>query len=112
MLDSLLNRLKREGTYEQYDADMKSLLDKGYAEIIPEDQIKSKSNVNYLPHHYVLVPKWRVVFNAASKFKGASLNDRCLQGPNLLSDIVGVLMRFRKSPMRCKRTSKRCIIRC
>ena len=37
-----------------------------------------------------------MVFNAASKFKGASLNDHLMTGPNLLNSSTGILMRFRE----------------
>ena len=53
----------------------------------------------YLPHHAVLNPKKpgkvRVVFDAASKFDGVSLNDKLLTGPDLLNNVLGILMRFR-----------------
>ena len=94
MVQSLIKRLKREGKFEKYDEDIKLLVKEGYAQIIPEDEI-NKGDPNYLSHHYVLIPKWRVVFNLRLKYKGKSLNDRCMQGPNLLSDIGAVLLRFR-----------------
>ena len=53
----------------------------------------------YLPHHPVENPnkpcKVRRVKNAASKFRGQSLNTNLFTGPDLLNSLLGVLMRFR-----------------
>jgi hypothetical protein len=38
----------------------------------------------------------RVVFDAASTFNDTSLNDQLLQGPDLMNNLVGVLIRFRQ----------------
>ena len=40
--------------------------------------------------------KLRVVFDCGAEYKGVSLNSQLLQGPNLTSSLVGVLMRFRQ----------------
>lgn len=54
----------------------------------------------YLPHHAVFHPrkpdKLRVVFDCAAKFRGTSLNDQLMHGPDLTNNLFGVLNRFRQ----------------
>ena len=54
----------------------------------------------YLPHlpvkHSHKPGKVRRVFNAASKFRGVSLNDKLLSGPDLLQNLFGKFFRFRE----------------
>ena len=54
----------------------------------------------YLPHHPVIHPhtpgKVRRVCNAASKFKGTSLNDKLHSGPDFLRNLVGIVFRIRE----------------
>ena len=76
---------------------MNGMIDRGYAtKVISEDV---EGCVWYIPHHGIYHPKkpdsLRVVFDCSSRFKGRSLNDHLLQGPDLTSKLVGVLTRFR-----------------
>ena len=81
-----------------------NLLNKSYARKVPPERLcKSDGKVRYIPHHGVYHPhkpgKVRVVFDCSCKYKGKSLNDHLLTGPDLSSHLLGVLMRFREQPV-------------
>ena len=87
-------------TLLKYSAFMEELLEKEYARKVPDNEIdRDDGTVWYVPHHNVIHPqkpdKTRVVFDCAAKYKGLSLNDRVLQGPDLTNNLVSVLTRFR-----------------
>ena len=84
-----------------YQATIGSYVEKGYAKkLTPEEAKEEKPNRWYLPHHAVTNPnkprKFRVVFDAAAQAHGTSLNNKLLAGPDLLRNLVGVLLRFRE----------------
>ena len=107
MAESRLRMLKRKfesnpklaaeytATVEAYIADKQAML-------VEADDLNTQYQW-YLPHHAVFKKsnpeKCRVVFDCAAQFKGISLNDAILQGPNYLNNLSGVLMRFRKEPV-------------
>ena len=85
---------------EKYQNVINDYVAKGHAQKMTEEEVEATTPKTwYLPHHAVLNPnkpgKVRVVFDAASKFGGVSLNDKLLTGPDLLNNLVGILMRFR-----------------
>ena len=45
--------------------------------------------------HPAKLNKVRIVFDAAAKCQGISLNDNLVQGPHLTNEVVDVLFRFR-----------------
>lgn len=84
---------------EKYTAQIENLLKKGYA--VPADGTEQENPRQwYLPHFAVTninkPEKPRLVFDAAAKMNGVSLNDELLEGPDLLQGLAGVLWRFRR----------------
>ena len=103
-LKSLEKRLaKDEDLREKYTSTIKEDLNKGYViEVADAHKVESRSDKEwYLPHHTVLNPnkrKVRRVINGAANFRGASLNKSLLTGPDLLQNLIYVLLRFRQHP--------------
>ena len=79
------------------------LKSKNIIEKVPFDEIsKNPGQVYYLPHRPILredkeTTKTRAVFDASCGSDGPSLNDCLYSGPNLLSEIFDILLRFRFS---------------
>ena len=104
-LRHLRRRLERDPVLKKkYLAIIDEYVEKGYARKLTPEETKVRGNKTwYLPHHPVLNPrkpgKVRAVFDAASTFAGTSLNEELLQGPDLINNLVGVLVRFRQDPV-------------
>jgi len=102
MAEARLQHLKKLPELKvKYSRVMEEYLNKGYAKELSNEEAATKSDITwYLPHHPVLNPnkpgKVRVVFDAAAKFAGVSLNDMLLEGPSAINDLTGVLLRFRQ----------------
>ena len=100
-LNSLRRRLiADEGRLAEYTAFMEKVVTNGYAEEVPTSELqRNDGKVWYIPHHGVNHPKtgkFRVVFDCSSTFHGVSLNNQLLQGPNLTSDLLTILISFRE----------------
>ena len=96
---ALLRRFQsNEKLFQDYQQFMTMMLDNGYIEKVPPDQVNSK-NAWYLMYHAVYHKQKqtiRIVFNCSLKHKGVSLNDVLYQGPDLANSLLGVLLRFRQ----------------
>lgn len=103
---SALNRMKGierkmtkdSGFAERYRERINHLLQNDYAMELPDSQIKPKTW--YLAHFGVDNPnkkRLRLVFDAANKVNNLCLNDYLLTGPDLLSSLLGIMLRFREN---------------
>ena len=101
-LEGLKRKLdKNPGFKSKYAEVIKESLDSGFAEPVPPSDKGKVGSVWYIPHHGV--PKdqddVRVVFDCSADYKGNNLNGELLQGPNLINTLIGILLRFRSSPI-------------
>ncbi|XP_068735428.1 uncharacterized protein [Montipora capricornis] len=90
--------------FARYKAAVNDYIAKGYAKQVPVEELYPNGRpLWYLPHHAIFHPhkpdKLRVVFDCAARFKGTSLNDQLLHGPDLTNSLFGVLQRFRQEPV-------------
>ena len=94
--------LKNPDKAEMYCNVIDQYKDNQWAVPVTSEELQSDTKpVYYLPHHGVYRPDklstpLRVVFDPACEFKGVSLNSFLLKGPNLIGDLLGVLLRFRE----------------
>ena len=89
---------------ELYSQKISEYMEKGYCRKLSEAEAATTTpRTWYLPHFAVTNPnkpgKIRLVFDAAAKSGGVSLNDVLLPGPDLLRPLTGILANFRKSPV-------------
>ena len=102
-LENLRRKFDRDDKYfSDYRNFVQDILDHDEAEEVPDEEINSE-HVWYIPHHGVYHPKKpnkiRVVFDCSAQHKGTSLNQHLLQGPDQMSNLTGLLCRFRNSPV-------------
>ena len=99
-LKSLEKRLDKDTNLRAlYAKNIQEDFDKGYViKLNTHDCTNRSAREWYLPHHPVINPnkpgKVRRVLNGAAKFHGSLLNKALLVGPDLLQNLLAVLMRF------------------
>ena len=100
-LRNLTKRLKDKNLVKDYDAIFKEYQSSGIIERVADAEVaKPTGEVHYLPHRPVVradkaTTKVRAVFDASCAANGPSLNDCLYSGPNFLSKIFDILLRFR-----------------
>ena len=95
--------LRREPEWRvAYGAQVHEMVERGAAKKLTKKTIADwKGPVWYVSHlvapnpHSVTTPV-RLVWNSSQKFKGLSMNDLLLKGPDVLNPVRAVLLRFRK----------------
>ena len=94
---------KNEKFKSEYAEFLEEVISKGHAEVVPQAELQqTDGKVWYIPHHGIFHPKKgtiRVVFDCGATIQGTSLNAELLQGPDLTSTLLGVLVRFRQHPV-------------
>ena len=92
--------MKYDKVAQAYQSMVDDYLSKGYTREVTEDEPKPPPEW-FLPHFPVVSPekattKVRVVFDGSAQQNGKRLNSESLLGPKLQSDIVDLLVKFRK----------------
>ena len=102
-LKSQEKSLKRKGpeVMEAYNKIFQDYEKKDYIRQVPQSEVEKQW---FLPHFPVVkedrvTTKVRMVFDAAAKHDGKSLNDAIWPGPKLQRDLVDVLTRFHRAPV-------------
>ena len=98
-LKSLERRLSKDTELQnRYAQTIKDDLEKGYVKVV-DPAVRSKREW-YLPHHPVINPnkpgKARRVLNGAATFQKQSLNSSLLTGPDLLQNLLSIILKFRQ----------------
>lgn len=94
--------LKRDPVKQKHFIDfMQKLFNHKHVEVAPP--VDEEEEVWYLPVFGVYHPRKpdqiRGVFDSSATFRGLSLNDVLMSGPDLNNSLLGVLIRFRKEPV-------------
>ena len=99
-LNSLKTKFMDNPNYfTRYKEVMSDMIESGFAEAVPNCTPCTQNRVWYIPHHSVDQGKIRIVFDCSVKVKGVCLNERLLQGPDMINSLIGIILRFRQKPV-------------
>ena len=87
LLETFARKPKMKADYLEF---IGKIIDKGHASAIPSKEVPPSPLRSNTKHTI------RVVFDSSCEFEGVLLNKVLLPGPDLMNNLIGVLMRFRK----------------
>ena len=92
-LKSLMRKFRKNSNLFKHYSEKMSECINNYAEPVSEMCAVVKK-VNYIPHHCTSKSvKFRIVFDCYARTNGKCLNDQLLRGPDLINNLVGVVLR-------------------
>lgn len=78
----------------------KEVIERGDAELVKDGG--SKEEMWYIPHHGVRYAKkpdtFCVAFDCSARYRETGQNNHLLRGPDMLNNLTGVLIHFRRLP--------------
>ena len=97
-------RLRKNADHAKvYDEQIKDMLARNVARKLSKEELTNYIGpTHYIAHHEVLKPESkstpvRIVFNSSANYMGHVLNEYWAKGPDLLNNLLGVLIRFREN---------------
>ena len=106
VMDSTTRKLDKNPSWRKtYESQLLDLVERGYAREISNEELdtwkKEGKKIYYIAHQMVVNPDnkttpIRTVFNSSQVYKGHSLNTSWSLGPDVISELQGVLLRFRE----------------
>ena len=88
---------------EMYQQQIDDMIQCKGARKLPASELEEyRGTIHYISHHEVLKPDYeltpcRIVFSSSAKYQGHTLNEYWAKGPDLLNNLLGVLIRFREN---------------
>ena len=103
LLKKTENRLKANPAHgELYCEQWRDFIDRGVVSEITDAEMREYQGPTfYVSHHEIFKPgststPIRIVVNSSLKYKGVSLNDILMKGPNFLQNLYGIQLRLRE----------------
>ena len=95
--------MKQPAIAKMYQNQMNEMMESKFARKLSQEEISNyKGPIHYICHQEVLRPSssstpCRIVFNSSKNFHGHVLNEYWAKGPDLINNLLGVLIRFREN---------------